>query len=82
MSRHPSKEIEAAMKYARSRGWSVIKSPSGHCWGIIRCPHGRGGCQKSVWSTPKSAENHAKALRHFVDKCPHQEGENEQHEAP
>ncbi len=76
MARHPNKEIEAALAYAMSKGWSVIKSAKGHCWGIIRCPHGRGGCQKSVWSTPKSPEDHAKAIRRFVDKCPHQEASN------
>ena len=70
--RHPNKEIEAALKYAKSKAWSVVKSSKGHCWGMIRCAHGRGGCQKSVWSTPRSPENHAKAIRRFVDHCPHQ----------
>jgi hypothetical protein len=79
MARHPKKEIEAALEYARSQGWSVIKSRC-HCWGIIRCPHGRGGCQKSVWSTPKNAQNHANAIRRFVDNCPHQETEEADHE--
>ena len=74
MARHPKKEIEAALSYARSKSWTVIKSKKGHCWGIIRCGHGRGGCQKSVWSTPKDAENHAKAIRRFVDQCPHEPG--------
>jgi hypothetical protein len=72
MPKHPNKEIEAALKYARGEGWTVIKSAKGHCWGIIRCPHGRGGCQKSVWSTPRSPQDHAKSIRRFVDKCPHQ----------
>jgi hypothetical protein len=63
MARHPNKEIEAALKYAKGKGWSIIKSLKGHCWGMIRCSHGRGGCQKSVWSTPKSLQSHAKAIR-------------------
>jgi len=71
MPRHPNKEIEAALKYARSKGWIVAKSAKGHCWGIIRCPHGRGGCQKSIWSTPNHPEDHAKDIRRFVDSCPH-----------
>jgi hypothetical protein len=76
MPKHPNKEIEAALKYARNKGWTVIKSERGHCWGLIRCPHGRGGCQKSVWSTPRSPQDHAKDIRRFVDKCPHQTGGN------
>ncbi len=71
MARHPNKEIEAALQYARDRGWTVIKSAKGHCWGMIRSPHGRGGCQKSIWSTPRRPEDHAKAIRRFVDQCPH-----------
>ncbi len=78
MARHLNKEIEAALKYAREKGWTVITSPKGHCWGMIRCAHGRGGCQKSVWSTPKSPENHADAIRRFVDHCPHQADEPEE----
>jgi hypothetical protein len=77
MKRHPNKEINAALQYAESMGWTIFKSPKGHCWGMIRCPHGRGGCQKSIWSTPRVPENHAKAIRRFVDNCPHQEGTEE-----
>ena len=78
MPRHPNKEIQAALEYAQRMGWSVIKSPKGHCWGIIRCPHGRGGCQKSIWSTPKSPQDHAKDIRRWVDKCPHgRDGEDQ-----
>ena len=69
--RHANKEIEAALQYAESLGWLVVESRRGHCWGVIRCPHGRGGCQKSVWSTPRGPENHANQIRRYVDKCPH-----------
>lgn len=72
MSRHPNKEIESALEHAREKGLTVVKSPRGHCWGVIRCPFGRGGCQKSVWSTPRNPEQHARDIRRFVDKCPHQ----------
>jgi len=45
----------------------------GHAWGQILCAYAqRGGCRVSVWSTPRSPENHAKQLRRAVDKCPHQ----------
>lgn len=71
MSRHPKKEIHEALQYAILKGWVIIESKKGHCWGIIRCPHGRGGCQKSIWSTPRNPGDHAKDIKRFVDKCPH-----------
>jgi hypothetical protein len=74
MARHPNKEIEAAVAYAESRGWTLTPS-RGHAWGILRCPHGqRGGCQRSVFSTPRNPENHARWIRRVVDNCPHQGG--------
>src|SRR5260370_17114559 len=82
MVRHPNKEIKAALNYAKSNGWSIIKSLRGHCWGMIRCSHGRGGCQKSVLSTPKNPQNHAKAVPRFVDHCPHQMNGSEQTRNP
>ena len=69
--RHPNKDIEAAVRYAGERGrvWSASR---GHAWGRLRCPHGaRGGCQLSVWSTPKSPRRHADLIRRRVDGCPH-----------
>ncbi len=69
--RHPNKEIEAAVKYALSKGWSWTKA-KGHGWGILRCAFGeRGGCQRLVWSTPKHPQDHAKDIRRFVDRCLH-----------
>ena len=69
--RHSNKEIEGSLHYAESRNWTVVESARGHCWGVIRCPHGRAGCQKSIWSTPRRPENHAREIRRFVDRCPH-----------
>jgi hypothetical protein len=69
--RHSNKEIEAALQYAENRDWTIVESPRGHCWGVLRCPHGRGGCQKSIWSTPRNPQNHANAIRRFVDHCTH-----------
>lgn len=74
--RHPNKAIEAALAYARESGWTVIKSTGGsaHAWGMMRCP---GDCpQVSIYSTPRVPENHARALRRAVDRCP-QPGEQE-----
>jgi len=79
--RHPKPPIEAAVKYAESRGWRVELS-QGHAWGRLFCPFGaRGRCIISVWSTPRVAENHARQIRKRVDACPHrgQEHEHEEH---
>ena len=70
VGQHPSKHIEEAIEYARRHGWSVIKRGAGsaHAWGIMRCP---GDCpQVSIFSTPRVAEHHARALRRAVDRCP------------
>ena len=57
-SRHPNKEIEAAVQYAEANGWTCTV-PGGHAWGILWCTHGRrGGCRFGVWSTPRSPDNH------------------------
>ncbi len=69
--RHPNPTINTALVYARANGWVAIKSTGGsaHAWGIMRCP---GDCpQVSIYSTPKVPENHARALRRAVDRCPH-----------
>lgn len=71
---HPNKEIEAAIKYAESKGWRY-KAPgkSAHAWGRLLCSLAdRDGCQMSVWSTPKNPENYAKQIRREADKCAHQ----------
>ena len=70
---HPNKHIEAALQYARSKGFRVEKAgPRAHPWGSIKCPAGsREGCMMSVWSTPKNPERHARAIRRWVDNCPH-----------
>jgi hypothetical protein len=68
---HPNKHIRQALKYAESKGWIVKKAgPRAHAWGIIHCEHGHGGCRMSIWSTPRVPENHAKAIRRKVDRCP------------
>lgn len=68
--RHPNKEIEAAVQHAEAHGWTWVPS-RGHAWGRLRCPHGHGGCQRSVWSTPRNPQKYAKWLINQVDDCPH-----------
>lgn len=73
-SKHPKKEIEEALKHAEAQGWRVEVGGS-HAWGRIYCPYNNDGCRcgefciTSVSSTPRSAGNHAKALRRVVDNC-------------
>lgn len=72
-SRHPDKEIEAAIAHAEALGWTV-KMASGHAWGRLYCAHhDRDGCIVSVWSTPRSAGNHARAIVRAVERRPHRE---------
>lgn len=74
-SRHPNKEIEAAVSYAETQGWSWIKV-KGHAWGKLQCAyHDREGCTLFVWSTPRVPENHARQLRRDIDRCPHKKEE-------
>ncbi len=68
MPRHPNKHIQAAIEYAESQGWSFTLS-NGHAFGIIRCGAEDGTCQKSVWSTPRRPEDHAKQILRYVKKC-------------
>lgn len=71
---HKKKEIEAALKHAEEQGWRVVAGGS-HAWGKIYCPYNDSECRcghfciTSVWSTPKSAANHARLLRRVVDNC-------------
>ena len=72
-SRHPNKEIEAAVAHAEALGWRVVPV-SGHAWGRLYCAHhDRDGCMISVWSTPRNAEAHARDVMRAVNRCPHQE---------
>ena len=68
---HANKEIDAALDFAVSKGWTIVKAgPHAHAWGRMLCPnHSREGCQVSIWSTPRNPQNHAKGLRRAVDRC-------------
>ncbi|MEJ8794902.1 hypothetical protein WKR88_01260 [Trinickia caryophylli] len=71
---HPSKEIEEALRHAEAHGWTVKRGGS-HAWGKIYCPYNNDECRcgdfciSGVWSTPRSAGNHARAIRRVVDGC-------------
>jgi hypothetical protein len=77
--RHPSKEIEAAIHFARQHGWQFrVPGRSAHCFGVLMCPHNdkacRCGlfCRVSIWSTPANPQAHARSLRRTVEKCIHE----------
>jgi hypothetical protein len=75
-TKHPSKEIEAALDYAESEGWRV-ENRKGHAWGCMLCPWNDGDCRcnvfctKSIWSTPRVPEDIAEQVRRAVDGCVH-----------
>ncbi len=73
MERHPKKEIQAAIEYALERGWRFIKAgPRAHVYGMLYCPRqDRNGCRIAVYSTPRSADNHANQIRRRIDRCAH-----------
>lgn len=80
--KHPSKEIQAALKYAEKKGWRIALGGS-HAWGKIYCPNNDQQCRcgefciTSVWSTPRNPTNHARQLRRVVDNCIHQNKTND-----
>ena len=66
--RHPKKEVNAALDYADSVRFTVERTVAGHKWGRIICAC---GAWVSVWSTPRSPENHGRQLRRWVDQHLH-----------
>ncbi len=70
---HPNKHIRQALEEAIAAGWTFEKSsPRAHAYGILRCGfRGRGGCQMSIYGTPRSAEIHARKIRKRIDRCSH-----------
>jgi hypothetical protein len=46
-------------------------SARGHSWGYVRCT--RCSQRLSVWSTPRSADAHAKQIRRFIQRHSHTE---------
>lgn len=72
--KHAKKEIEQALVYAEKQGWR-ISTGRGRAWGKMYCPYNDQECRcgefciASIWSTPKSPQNHAKQIRRVVDHC-------------
>ena len=77
--RHSKKEIEAALQYAESKGWRVVKAaPKAKPWGRILCELAdRTGCTLSVHSTPRVPEHHAAKITKTVDNCSCKEGDDD-----
>jgi hypothetical protein len=71
-SKHPDKDVEAAIEYAERNGWQV--RAGGH-WGFLYCPYNDSGCRcgtrckAGIWSSPRNAGTHAKQLRSVVNGC-------------
>lgn len=77
-SKHPIKEIEAALSKLETMGWVVeeAKGKSAHAWGFVLCPANAGNecrsgtfCRMSVWSTPRVPQNHARELLRKAQGC-------------
>jgi hypothetical protein len=69
-AKHPSKDVEKALKTAEAGGWMITPKTCGHAWGEGRCGS---GCRISIWSTPKNPTNHAKQIDRAIRKCPHRD---------
>jgi hypothetical protein len=77
-ARHPKKDVEKALRDLESDGWTITPKASGHRWGKADCGQ---GCSLSIWSTPKSPQNHANAVRRAGKRCPHNQPDPESSEA-
>ncbi|HQZ32212.1 MAG TPA: hypothetical protein PLG89_10165 [Arenimonas sp.] len=72
--KHPQPDIDAAIQYARARGWKIALGGA-HAWGRMFCPYNDDACRcgefciTSIWSTPRNPGNHGKQLRRVVDNC-------------
>lgn len=70
MAKHPNKHIQAALDYAEQNGWQKVPSgKSAHAFCRLRCLRGHSEHQMSIWSTPRSPENHAKQIIRKVNEC-------------
>ena len=70
MKKHPNKQLREAIKHAMANGWEIAEAgKSAHAFCRVRCAGGHTEHQMSIWSTPKSPENHAKQILHKVQQC-------------
>lgn len=73
-AKHPKQEVEEALRHAEEHGWH-IEAGGSHAWGRMYCPYNDPECRcgefciTSIWSTPRSAGNHARQLRRVVNNC-------------
>lgn len=74
--KHPNKHIEEALQYAESKSWRIEKSAGqAHSWGKMYCPENSPICRdnlfciKSIWSTPKNPQQHARDIKRVIDGC-------------
>jgi len=74
-TRHPKKEVEAALQGLEESGdWSVTTvHGKGHRWGVARCRFRHHECQIGIWSTPRNAGDHAKQIRRAAARCPRED---------
>jgi hypothetical protein len=72
---HSKKQIRDALDDAYTAGFDIYETPAGHRWGYLEC--GKCGQRGTVWSTPKSPDNHAKQLRRFMQRHRHDDAEGE-----
>jgi hypothetical protein len=56
---HGKKEVRKAIGELQALGCDIEQTPSGHRWGVATAPD---GARHSIWSTPRSPENHAREL--------------------
>lgn len=78
MKKHPNKEIQQAIDIAIENGWRFVKTgKSSHAFCRLYCSDGsRDGCVMSVWSTPRSTQNHANQILRVIEKCNHRKNDN------
>ena len=67
--RHPKSAVASVLSKAKSYGLVVDEDHNGHRWGYLRCP--RCGLNAIIWSTPRSADSHAKRLNEFLSNHRH-----------
>lgn len=82
-NKHPNKDIQKAVEYAQSKGWTFEKSgKSSHAWAIMKCPYNDNSCRcgnrckNSIYSTPRSPTNRANQIYRDVDGCIRLQEEN------
>lgn len=60
-----AKERRKAIKELERLGCTVDQTAAGHKWGRVTAPN---GAVTSIWSTPRSPENHARDLVRWAER--------------